>query len=218
MHPSLSLLGGRKPFRRRRRYSRSDAPVFDSYTSFTLSESSKDTIGDPRESWVEKGRLPSFSEFLGELFQRANPTNSPGRCRPCCPIDREEDSSAHNKNHCLIVSMHTDVEKYGLVFSSSARGNLQPRPIIPRKEATFDAPTFFDTVLDDERISKSSGLVVPDVDSGAVLAFFFLGKVPTCLPPRAHHRAPPRPPNVVHPSNTSDENIMLKKGGVSAPC
>jgi len=42
--------------------------VFDPYTSFALYESSKDTIGDPRESWVEKSRLPSFSEFLGGMF------------------------------------------------------------------------------------------------------------------------------------------------------
>ncbi len=161
--PSLSLLGRRKPFRR---YTPSGTPVFDPYTSFALSESSKNRISDPREQWVEKSRLPSFSEFLGGNVQRANPTNSPGGCRLCCPIDREEDSSAQKSR--LIVSMYTKVEKYGLVFRER---KLTAAAYQPPEETTVDAPTFFDTALDGvTRISKSSRLVVPGVDSGTVLA------------------------------------------------
>jgi hypothetical protein len=73
---------------------------------------------------------------------------------------------------CLYVHKCREVRTR---LRSSARGNLQPRPIIPRKEATFDAPTFFDTVLDGVRISKSSRLVVPGVDWGPSWRFF-LGK------------------------------------------
>ena len=167
----LSLLGRRKPFRRRRRYSRSGAPVFGPYTSFALSESSKDTIGDPREQWVKKNRLPSFSEFFGRKCSASEPHEL--TWWGVVPAAQSTGRRIRVHKNRLIVSMYTKVEKYGLVFSSFRERKLTAAAYHPPEGSNVRCTHFFrHRARCIVRISKSSRLVAPGVDWRTVLALF----------------------------------------------
>ena len=157
---------------------------------------------------MEKGRLPSFSEFLGGNVQRATPT----RCRPCCPIDREEDTSAQKKPlDCLYVHNCREVIRTRLPREETYSPRKKPRSMHPllfsiQCSMVYEYQRAVDWLFRVTTGGPSWGISREFLGKSAhVLASsHFLSPSQHDAPFRTHQ----------------DENIMLKGegGAVEAPC